>query len=115
MIKIRINKANTQNVPKKKKSRKRWMMIALDFNSKKSRTSKRDPVLDEYGFSRKTPKRKIPLPESTYIGKVSSWKKAQETIKIIWDDLKCRNIAPTRICGGFIEEWKVIRSTDDKD
>ncbi len=91
-----------------------WMIITIDSDSEESTTSQRDEIFEKYGFSRKSPKG-LPLPESTYLGKVKSSDAGKETVKMIWKDLKTSSLEPRRILGGIIDEWKVIRSHKDKD
>ncbi len=91
-----------------------WMIITIDSDSEDSTTPQRDKIFDKYGFSRKSPKG-LPLPESTYLGKVISSDAGKETVKMIWNDLKASKLEPRRILGGIIDEWKVIRSNKDKD
>lgn len=91
-----------------------WMIITIDSDSQESTTPQRDKVFEKHGFSRMSPKG-LPLPESTYLGKVPSSDSGKEMVKMIWRDLKDSNLEPRRILGGVIDEWKVIRSRKDKD
>lgn len=91
-----------------------WMIITIDSDSEESTTIQRDEIFEKYGFSRKSPKG-LPLPESTYLGKVESSNAGKATVKMIWTELKASNLEPRRILGGIIDEWKVIRSNKDKD
>ena len=91
-----------------------WMIITIDSDSEESTTTQRDEIFEKNGFSRKSPKG-LPLPESTYLGKVQPSDAGKETVKMIWEELKESNLEPRRILGGIIDEWKVIRSNKDKD
>jgi hypothetical protein len=91
------------------------MIIAIDSDSEESTTKKRDEIFENHGFSRQSPHKNIPLPESTYMGKVSSPEAGKDKVKQIWTDLKAAHLEPRKICGGIIDDWKVIRSNKDID
>lgn len=89
------------------------MIITIDSNSKKSGTADRDSIFKKHGFFRKSPKG-IDLPESTYMGKVDSEDAGKAEVEKIWDELGI-DLEPTKICGGIVNNWKVIKAKNSKD
>lgn len=89
------------------------MLLAIDSRSS-SRTADRDDVLNEFGFYRRSPRKSIPLPESTYIGEVDSEDAGKELVQEIWDCLNNEGLEPTRISGGVIQDWKIICDKDER-
>lgn len=87
------------------------MIITLDSDAKASTTDDRDAIFEKHGFFRLSPKKEIQLPESTYIGVFDSEEAGAEKVGEIWEELKNAGCKPTRICGGIMENWKVIQST----
>lgn len=86
---------------------KKKMIIALDS---KTGSHNKDlyELFEKYGFLKTSPKKHLDLPESTYIGKVGSKKAGKKIVQKIWNELKERSLSPTHICGGIIDDWKVI-------
>jgi len=88
-----------------------WMLITLD-SEKDSKTPDRDDIFSRYGFERKSPKKDLDLPRSTYIGAVNDETEGKAKVEKIWKDLKKEGLKPTRICGGLISDWKIIQKVD---
>ncbi|SMP52258.1 hypothetical protein [Fibrobacter sp. UWB10] len=91
------------------------MVITLDSDSDSSTTDQREEILARHGFFKLTPEKKIRLPESTYIGLVSSTEAGKKKVDAIWKELEDFGLEPRRIFGANIGEWQVYRSEKDKD
>ncbi|GEM_PF-4730347 len=90
-----------------------WMVISIDSDSETSYEERND-ILSTHGFSEYSPNKGVRLPESTYLGKVPR-SEAGSKVDEIWEELESAELEPRRILGGVIDEWKVIRSREDKD
>ena len=88
-----------------------WMIITIDSDSDDSTTPQRDEIFGKHNFFREY--NGIPLPESTYLGKVLLQDAGESMIEEIWQELTNANLAPRRICGGSINDALIIRSSDD--
>lgn len=105
-IQNRYSQKKEHNIKKVK------MIIAIDSKSSSS-TIDRDEMLGKFGFYRKSPRKGLPLPESTYIGEIDSEDAGKELVQEIWGSLKDKGLEPTKISGGIIDDWKVIYSKDE--
>ena len=92
-----------------------WMIITIDSDSESSATDEREEILAIHGFSKLSPNKGIRLPESTYIGYIPYSEAGKAKVDEIWDELESAELEPRRIFGGTIDDWKVIRSRNDKD